>query len=217
MVGPNGAGKSTLFDLIAGTLKPTSGSVALPDRRLGLLPQEFRLPPRPTCAQFLSYVGWLQGVAASDRQGAIESALDEVDLLGLAETPIRELSGGMVKRLGIAQALVHDPSVLILDEPTAGLDPVQRIAIREVVAGLGRRRIVCVSTHLVEDVQAVASRVLGASALRLPPAWPAGITEPHAAVWPFLFEDSRPDGKDVLSARSLGWLLRLRRQAEKKV
>lgn len=160
MVGPNGAGKSTLFDLMAGTLKPTSGSVALPDRRLGLLPQEFRLPPRPTCAQFLSYVGWLQGVAASDRQIAIESALDEVDLLGLAETPIRELSGGMVKRLGIAQALVHDPPVLILDEPTAGLDPVQRIALREVVAGLGRRRIVCVSTHLVEDVQAVASRVL---------------------------------------------------------
>ena len=162
VVGPNGAGKTTLFGLMAGTVRPTSGSVQLPDSsdRLGLLPQEFRLPPRATCAQFLAYVAWLQGIPPSDRAGVVEASLTEVDLLELADIPIHELSGGMVKRLGIAQALVHDPAVLILDEPTAGLDPIQRIAIREVVADLGSRRIVCVSTHLVEDVRSFANRIL---------------------------------------------------------
>ncbi|MCP4084624.1 MAG: ATP-binding cassette domain-containing protein, partial [Actinomycetia bacterium] len=161
VVGPNGAGKSTLFDLICGLAVPTTGSALVcGDARLGLLPQDVRLPPRASCEEFLAHVAWLQRVPPNTRTQAVRAALDAVDLRDRASTRIRGLSGGMVRRLGIAQAIVHDPDVVVLDEPTAGLDPLQRASLRRLIADLGTSRCMLVSTHLVEDVRGLADRVL---------------------------------------------------------
>jgi ABC-2 type transport system ATP-binding protein len=165
LVGPNGAGKSTFFRLAAGVDKPTSGTIALEAgaeaaASLGYLPQEPQLPPAATCEEFLHYVAWLQGVPAQHRPESVLSALDRTGLKDKRTSRIRALSGGMARRLGIAHALVHDPSLLLLDEPTAGLDPRQRVALRKTVAGLAEARIVLVSTHLVEDVRGLADRVI---------------------------------------------------------
>jgi ABC-2 type transport system ATP-binding protein len=113
-----------------------------------------------TCEQFLRYVAWLQRVPNRDREAAVRSALDAVGLTEQRGKTVRALSGGMARRLGIAQALVHRPGLLLLDEPTAGLDPRQRVALRETIAAVGRNRIVLVSTHLVEDVRGLADRVI---------------------------------------------------------
>jgi ABC-2 type transport system ATP-binding protein len=164
VVGPNGAGKSTLFRLLASVERPSSGTVRLdlPDgrNRLGYLPQDPVLPGSATCEQFLTYVAWLQRIPAARRQEAVATALDQVGLTAYGTRRIRELSGGMRRRLGIAHAIVHDPVLLLLDEPTAGLDPRQRISLRETVTRVGERRVVVVSTHLLEDVRAIAKRVL---------------------------------------------------------
>ena len=104
-------------------------------------------------------MAWLQGVPKRDRGDSVARALDMVDLADKRASRISSLSGGMQRRLGIAQAVVHDPQVVVLDEPTVGLDPLQRVAVREVLAGLGRQRVLVVSTHLVEDVRALAVRV----------------------------------------------------------
>lgn len=163
LVGPNGAGKSTFFRLAAGLEVPTAGSVVMVGRegsgRLGYLPQDPSFPPQATGEQFLDYVAWLQKVPRSARPAAVSSALDAVGLTERRSQRIRTLSGGMVRRLGIAQALVHDPGMLLLDEPTAGLDPVQRIELREAITAVAADRVVIVSTHLVEDVRGVADRV----------------------------------------------------------
>lgn len=164
LVGPNGAGKSTFFRLAARVDHPTSGTIRLEagDGRpgLGYLPQEPLLPDAATCEQFLRYVAWLQRVRSTDRTEAVRTALKRVGLAEQRRTKIRHLSGGMRRRVGIAHALVHDPALLLLDEPTAGLDPRQRISLRETVAGLGTERIAVVATHLVEDVRGMADRVI---------------------------------------------------------
>ncbi len=162
IVGPNGAGKTTLFELMAGVVTPTSGSVTVTALRpgLGFLPQTFRLPPRATCNQFLEYVAWLHGVPKAARSERAQQLLEAVGLIDRADRPLGELSGGMAKRIGIAQTLVHDPGLVLLDEPTSGLDPVQRVEVRELVARLSGQRVVLVSTHLVEDIRGLADRVL---------------------------------------------------------
>ncbi len=161
LVGANGAGKSTLFRVLAGLQKPTTGSVRLVSTQtVGYLPQSPELPRHATCAEFLHHVAWLQAVPRALRRSAVDDALADVGLSERAGTKIKALSGGMTRRLGIAQALVHDPGVVLLDEPTVGLDPVQRIAAREVLERIAVDRAVIVSTHLVEDVRGLASRVL---------------------------------------------------------
>lgn len=162
VVGPNGAGKTTLFGLIAGLDRPTSGRVVIEGsvRGVGFLPQVFRLPPRATCRQFLEYVAWLHKVPKASRGGRVDRVLEAVGLEDRAGRPIGELSGGMVRRLGIAQALVHDPALVLLDEPTAGLDPVQRVVLRDLVGSLAGERGILVSTHLVEDIRGLAERVV---------------------------------------------------------
>ncbi|MGX2995628.1 ATP-binding cassette domain-containing protein [Streptomyces sp. JNUCC 64] len=163
LVGPNGAGKSTFFRLAAGIEKPTSGTITLEtggDRRLGYLPQEPDLPRGATCEEFLHYVAWVHRIPPKRRSGAVADALARVNLTERRGSRIRTLSGGMARRLGIAQSLIHDPALLLLDEPTAGLDPRQRIALRETISSVADGRVVLVSTHLVEDVRGLADRVV---------------------------------------------------------
>ncbi|GII24662.1 ATP-binding cassette domain-containing protein [Planosporangium mesophilum] len=164
LVGANGAGKSTFFRLAATVDRPTSGTVRLEsgDSRaaLGYLPQEPTLPPAATCEEFLTYVAWLQKVPSAARKQAVTNALSRVGLAEQRTATVRSLSGGMRRRLGIAHAIVHDPALLLLDEPTVGLDPRQRIGLRETIANLGGDQVVIVSTHLVEDIRGLADRVV---------------------------------------------------------
>lgn len=171
LIGANGAGKSTLLRLISGTDKPSSGSVSVrimesyePTAKnrevIGYMPQEFTLPSRVNAWDFLYHVAWLKRVKKQDRAAAVDQALSEVGLSDRKKSPIGELSGGMRRRVGLAQAIIHDPGLLVLDEPTAGLDPVQRVAIRDLVSELAASRVVLYSTHLVEDVSGVDADVI---------------------------------------------------------
>lgn len=164
LVGANGAGKSTLFRLAAKVDRPTSGTIALHAAKsrtgLGYLPQDPQFPNGATCEEFLHYVAWLQLVPKASRATAVADALTQVGLQDRKSSRIKTLSGGMRRRLGIAHALVHDPVLILLDEPTAGLDPKQRIALRDTISDVSRDRIIIVSTHLVEDVRGLADRVI---------------------------------------------------------
>jgi ABC-2 type transport system ATP-binding protein len=167
-VGPNGAGKTTLLRILATLLVPTQGSVhwrgqdivrqpqAL-RRELGFLPQDFGTYPQLTAAEFLRYIGELKGLSGSVVRQRVESVLDMVNLTADAGRRLHSYSGGMIRRIGIAQALLNDPQVLILDEPTAGLDPAERVRFREVIASLQGERLVILSTHIVTDVEVMAT------------------------------------------------------------
>lgn len=173
LLGPNGAGKSTLMRVLATVTPPTAGTVRVAGydpstsraaretrRRLGYLPQAFGFYPRFTVREFVEYFAWLKEVPAQQVPSAVQRAIDRVDLGSRAEDQLRRLSGGMIRRVGIAQAIVNDPDVLLLDEPTAGLDPEQRVDFRGLVRELGVDACVLVSTHLVEDVAAACDDVV---------------------------------------------------------
>ena len=175
LLGPNGAGKTTLMRVLATALPPSSGRVRLlprdPDRpergelrwvrrRLGYLPQSFGFYPRFTAREFVEYLAWLKEVPAERVPLAVDTALRRVGLGERADDRLKHLSGGMVRRVGIAQAIVNDPAVVLLDEPTAGLDPEQRVQFRTLLRELGTEACVLISTHLVEDVASACSRVL---------------------------------------------------------
>ncbi|MCG8917546.1 ABC transporter ATP-binding protein [Actinokineospora sp. PR83] len=173
LLGPNGAGKTTLIRALATVLHPAGGNLELlgvpvdgrPDlralrRRLGYLPQEFGYYPRFTVREFVEYMAWLKEVDKRDVPGAVQRAIERVGLADRAEDRMKTLSGGMLRRAGIAQAVVNDPDLLLLDEPTVGLDPAQRLEFRALLRELGERSCVLVSTHLVEDVAAACSRVV---------------------------------------------------------
>ncbi|MCG8927588.1 ATP-binding cassette domain-containing protein [Lentzea sp. CC55] len=171
VLGPNGAGKSTLLGLLSTALKAQSGSLALGSlnsarntreyrRQLGFLPQVFTLPGNLTVAEFLTLTAWQRLVPRKQRKDAVNTALHAVDLIGKKDVKISQLSGGMHRRVGIAQAIVNQPHVLLLDEPTVGLDPRQRGGLRRLVSALGQERTVILSTHLTEDVAATSNRVV---------------------------------------------------------
>jgi ABC-2 type transport system ATP-binding protein len=174
LLGPNGAGKTTLIRILATLLAPSAGEVRVNGwrtsnlgdrveirRRLGYLPQDLGLYPRFTVFEFVDYLAILKELDdPADRHRRVRSALAAVELEDLAGRKIRTLSGGMRRRVGIAQAIVADPQLLLLDEPTTGLDPEQRMRFRQLIAGLGTHRTVVLSTHLVEDVAAVCTRVV---------------------------------------------------------
>ncbi|SDF76519.1 ABC-2 type transport system ATP-binding protein [Lentzea fradiae] len=171
LLGPNGAGKTTLIRTLATVQRPTSGSLSLLGqpvggglrpvrRRLGYLPQHFGFYKRFKVREFVEYMAWLKEMPSRRIPGAVASSLERVGLADRADDPMKALSGGMVRRVGIAQAIVNTPDVLLLDEPTVGLDPAQRLRFRELVAELGEQSCVLISTHLVEDVAAACTDVV---------------------------------------------------------
>lgn len=161
LVGANGAGKSTLFALLAEQTRPSSGRVLRSGgSSLGYLPQDCTFPGFATVRAYLSHVAWLQRIRRRDRAEAVTRAAAAVGLADRIDSRLSSLSGGMQRRVGIAQALVHQPGLLLLDEPTAGLDPIQRVEIRRVLQAIGPNSVVLISTHLVEDVRGLAERVI---------------------------------------------------------
>jgi ABC-2 type transport system ATP-binding protein len=174
LLGPNGAGKTTLMRVLAGVLLPTSGSVTvggadLADRRqrqaaqaaLGYLPQDLGVYPDLTGRQFLDYLGRLKGLTSRPvRRQRVSEVLDLVALGPVADRKLRTYSGGMKRRVGIAQAILGDPRLLIVDEPTAGLDPEERLRFRSLLAGLAGDRTVLLSTHIVDDIVQTCPRVV---------------------------------------------------------
>jgi ABC-2 type transport system ATP-binding protein len=165
LVGVNGAGKTTLMRLLTGELRPSAGEVTVLGQpavgtgagkerlRVGYLPQSFGFTPRLSAEDFVAYLAWLQGVPRRRIRAASGVALERVGLAVEAKTRVGALSGGMLRRLGIAQALVSEPALLLLDEPTAGLDPAQRLALRELLVGMAGEQSILVSTHLLEDLR----------------------------------------------------------------
>ncbi|MFE3472092.1 ATP-binding cassette domain-containing protein [Streptomyces bacillaris] len=175
LLGPNGAGKTSLIRVLATVSAPDAGRVELlgrdvgpgADHReraavrrlLGYLPQEFGHYPGFTVREFVGYVAWLKEMDGAEVAAAVERAVDRVGLGDRIDAKVKTLSGGMVRRVGVAQAIVNEPELLLLDEPTAGLDPEQRVEFRALLRELGRTSTVIVSTHLVEDVAAACTDV----------------------------------------------------------
>jgi ABC-type multidrug transport system ATPase subunit len=172
LLGPNGAGKTSLLRMLATVIPPSSGRLRLLGRdpgvygprreirrRLGYLPQNLGYYPGFTVVEFVEYFALLKDMPAGRVPGAVAAAVERVGLGDKARAKLRTLSGGMQRRVGIAQAIVNQPELLLLDEPTAGLDPEQRVAFRALLRELGQRATVIVSTHLVEDVGAACGQV----------------------------------------------------------
>src|SRR5262249_46562425 len=170
LLGPNGAGKSTLMRILATITQPSSGRVTWngtdiasnPDALrgvLGYLPQAFGVYPNLSAIEFLEYLAAVKGISADPARKRIAELLELVNLKDAARRPLGGYSGGMRQRVGIAQALLNDPQLLIVDEPTAGLDPEERVRFRNLLSELSGERIVILSTHIVSDVEAVATTI----------------------------------------------------------
>ncbi|MER2033545.1 ATP-binding cassette domain-containing protein, partial [Exiguobacterium indicum] len=171
LFGENGAGKTTLMKILAGLLRPSQGGIRVDGHvvspleetyreRIGYLPQETPLYGDFTATQFLTYLATVKGVPKSVITSRVEQALIDVNLLEQKNQKLRRFSGGMKRRIGIAQLLLNDPDFLIIDEPTAGLDPKERIHFRNVIATIARKRIVLLSTHIVSDVGSIAKEII---------------------------------------------------------
>ena len=169
LLGENGAGKTTLMRMLCGILKPSSGTITFDDLDvseemyldvLGYLPQDFGYYPNFSGRDFLMYMSALKGIEKSTARRICDELLQTVNLEQVANKKIKTYSGGMKQRLGIAQAVLNDPKILILDEPTAGLDPKERVHFRNLIAELGKDSIVILSTHIVSDVEQIADRIL---------------------------------------------------------
>jgi ABC-2 type transport system ATP-binding protein len=221
LLGPNGAGKTTFMRILAGILRPSSGSVRIGEhdaatergrafvrRTLGYLPQEFGVYPDLSAREFLDYIAILKGMSeAAARRKRVSEMLEVVGLADVAGRKLKGYSGGMKRRVGIAQALLNDPRLLIVDEPTAGLDPEERIRFRNLLADLAGDRTVLLSTHIVEDVGQTSRDLAIMSAGRVLFQGTAQqlITEARGHVWTIATSGAKPAGDHtVISTLHLG-------------
>jgi len=169
LLGPNGAGKTTFMRILATVLEMDSGRISMDGitwenklkvrERIGYLPQHFSMYGGLSVYESLCHVAVLKNIEKRNIDSVVNAVIDEVNLTDRKTSRISALSGGMLRRLGIAQALIGNPRILIVDEPTAGLDPEERIRFRNLLAGIGDRRTILISTHIVEDVEAVCERM----------------------------------------------------------
>ena len=171
LLGHNGAGKTTTLKMLTGFLEPSSGSVTVEglnvwersqeiQERLGYLPEMTPLYPDMLLVDYLDYVGKMRGLSEEERPRAIREAMQATDLIEKSLAPIRTLSKGYKQRVGVAQAILHKPEILILDEPTSGLDPSQILAMRHLIKALSKKSTVIISTHIMQEVEAICDRVL---------------------------------------------------------
>lgn len=171
LLGANGAGKTTLMRMICGVLKPTSGKICLDGKaidklgeqyysHLGYMPQDFGFYPDFTAREFMQYMAAVKGLKKKHIKTRTEELLELVNLHDVADSKIKSFSGGMKQRLGIAQAELNAPDILILDEPTAGLDPKERVRLRNLISNFAKKKIVILSTHIVSDISYIADTIL---------------------------------------------------------
>lgn len=171
LLGPNGAGKTTLINILLGLYEPQGGEVVFDGEgirklksnyydHIGYMPQMPGIYENYTAYEFLMYMANLKGIKKKERKNKVETLLEKVNLLDVKNSRLGTFSGGMKQRIGIAQALLNDPDVLILDEPTAGLDPLERIRLKKVITEIATNRIVVFATHIVPDIESIAKQVL---------------------------------------------------------
>ena len=170
LLGPNGAGKSTLIKMLTTIVKPNSGEIILEGidilkfpnemrKILGYLPQDFGVYPNLNAYEFLNYMAAMKGVGGNGLKSKIENLLEAVNLIEVAKNPLGSYSGGMKQRIGIAQALLNNPKVIIFDEPTVGLDPEERLRFRDLISDLAQEKIIILSSHIVSDIESIADEV----------------------------------------------------------
>lgn len=169
LLGPNGAGKTTLMKILTTLLKKTEGEVTIcgvpveKNRQIrsitGYLPQDFSMYGNMSVYEALDYLAVLSGMSKSERKSKVPEMLEKVNLLEKQKIKVKSMSGGMIRRLGIAQAIIHDPKVIIVDEPTAGLDPEERVRFRNLLCEIAKDRIVLLSTHIVGDIEATCENI----------------------------------------------------------
>ena len=216
LLGPNGAGKTTLMCILAGIVRPTSGTIRIGahdggtergrtavKRMLGYLPQDFGVYPELNAREFLDYIAILKGLRDRTlRHKRIEALLEIVSLTQVANRKLKTYSGGMKRRIGIAQALLNDPALLIVDEPTAGLDPEERIRFRNLLSELGGNRTVLLSTHIVEDIAQTCQRlaVLKDGHLIFQGTTVAAMQEAQGKVWIITTSGYKPEGNFTVVA-----------------
>ncbi|HSH00482.1 MAG TPA: ABC transporter ATP-binding protein, partial [candidate division Zixibacteria bacterium] len=214
LLGPNGAGKSTLMRILATLTKPTTGAVDWcgadivrePNavrQALGYLPQDFGVFPNLSPLEFLEYLAAAKGLRRGAAKRRIRELLEAVNLTDAARRPLGGFSGGMRQRVGIAQALLNDPQLLIVDEPTAGLDPEERVRFRNLLSDLAGERIVILSTHVVSDVEAIATQIaiINHGALLTSDTPEALLATAAGSVWEVVI------ASDELAARRAEWLI----------
>ena len=196
LLGANGAGKTTLMRMITGILSPTGGVITYDGKEvkseeyrniLGFLPQDFGYYPEFTGKEFLMYFCALKGLSKKDAKVRTSELLKMVALEDVANKKVRKYSGGMKQRLGIAQALINRPEVLILDEPTAGLDPKERVRFRNLIEELGKEAIVLLSTHIVSDIENIADRLIMMRSGRI--IWDGKWTEENGSLEEFYLKE----------------------------
>lgn len=218
LLGPNGAGKTTLMGILSTLTKPSAGNVTWcgidiaknPDplrQILGYLPQHFGIYPSLSAREFLHYLGAVKGLSSKLAKERTASSLDLVGLSDVADQRLGGFSGGMRQRVGIAQALLNDPKLIIVDEPTVGLDPAERMRFRLLLSDLGQGRIVILSTHIVADIEASAANliILSKGRLLLHDSPEALLIQAKSKVWEWIIPSSELEeirSKFVLSATS---------------
>ncbi|MBV9617149.1 MAG: ABC transporter ATP-binding protein [Ktedonobacteraceae bacterium] len=227
LLGPNGAGKTTLMRIMAGILHPSSGKVMIGNydgstekgrteikRILGYLPQDLGMYTDLSAYEFLNYVGILKGMDNKKlRRERIAELLELVSLSDVAQRKIKTFSGGMKRRVGIAQALLNDPRLLIVDEPTAGLDPEERIRFRNLLAGLGGDRTILLSTHIVEDIAQTCRQlaVMQSGQVIFQGTITQMLQETRGKVWLVETQDKKPEGNfTIVSVQNMGNVMQYR-------